>query len=115
LLEWGFGAFQAEELVPEDAVVGQARVQGGADMHVALRPARAVMTSVAQGSASKPTLTVRYRGPVEAPVAEGQPIGVLRVSTTGQASHDVPLVAARAVARANWIQRLRNGLVGIFA
>jgi D-alanyl-D-alanine carboxypeptidase (penicillin-binding protein 5/6) len=115
LLEWGFVAFQAEQLVPAEAVVGEAQVQGGADLHVALRTPRAVMSSVAQGSAARPTLTVRYRGPVEAPVAEGQPIGMLRISTPGQAPHDVPLVAASAVPRANWLQRLRNGLVGLVA
>jgi D-alanyl-D-alanine carboxypeptidase (penicillin-binding protein 5/6) len=111
LLEWGFAAFPAEQLVADEAVVGEARVQGGADRHVPLRTTRAVTTA----GEGRPTLTVRYRGPVAAPVAEGQPVGVLRLSAPGQLPHDIPLVAARAVPRANWLQRLRNGLVGLVA
>jgi D-alanyl-D-alanine carboxypeptidase (penicillin-binding protein 5/6) len=111
LLEWGFAAFPADELVPEEAVVGTARVQGGASLRVALRTTRAVVTT----GGDRPTLTLRYSGPVEAPVAEGQPVGMLRVAVPGQAAHDVPVVAAEAIDRANWLQRLRNGLVGIFA
>jgi D-alanyl-D-alanine carboxypeptidase (penicillin-binding protein 5/6) len=59
------------------------------------------------------TLTVRYRGPVEAPVEQGRQVAFLRVSIPGQTPHDVPLVAAEAVPRANPFQRLINGIVGL--
>mgnify|MGYP006217017565 CR=1 FL=1 len=57
---------------------------------------------------------MRYRGPVEAPVAEGDRIASLRIAIPGQEPHDVPLVAAAEVPQANALQRLRNGLVGLF-
>ena len=67
---------------------------------------------VAQGS-FEVVLSIRYRGPIEAPIAEGQPVAFLRVDIPGQIPHEVPLVAAEPVARANVLERLRNGIVGL--
>ena len=47
-------------------------------------------------------------------IREGDEIATLRVSIKGQEPHDVPLVAGADVTRANALQRLRNGLVGLF-
>ena len=58
-------------------------------------------------------LSLRYRGPIEAPIKAGDRVATLRVSIDGQEPHDVPLAAARDVAKANAWQRLRNGLVGM--
>lgn len=113
LLEWGFAAFDSRRLLPADALVGQALVQDGASRSVALRTPAAVRASFPRGrDAGDVTLTIRYRGPLEAPIDEGQPVAVLRVAVAGQQPHDVPLVAATAVPRANAFQRLRNGLAG---
>jgi D-alanyl-D-alanine carboxypeptidase (penicillin-binding protein 5/6) len=60
-------------------------------------------------------LSIRYRGPVEAPIAEGQAVASLRVAVPGQQPHDVPLVAAEPVARANLLERLRNGFLGLLS
>ena len=59
-------------------------------------------------------LTVRYRGPVEAPITEGDRVATLRIAIPGQEPHEVALVAAGDVPRANAWQRLRNGVVGLF-
>jgi D-alanyl-D-alanine carboxypeptidase (penicillin-binding protein 5/6) len=61
------------------------------------------------------TYSIRYRGPVAAPIAKGQQVAWLRVAVPGQQPHDVPLVAAEAVPRANMFQRLANGVVGLFS
>ena len=113
LIEWGFSAFHTRELVPVDATVGSARVQDGADMRVPLQTDLPVLAS-ASGPPPKPTLSIRYRGPVEAPIKQGQQIADLHVVVPGQQPHDVPLVAAYDVPKANAWQRLRNGIVGLF-
>jgi D-alanyl-D-alanine carboxypeptidase (penicillin-binding protein 5/6) len=66
------------------------------------------------GNSASVSLLVRYRGPIKAPIAKGQQVAFLQVSVAGQQPHEVPLVAAEAVPRANALQRLRNGLVGLF-
>ena len=114
LLRWGFDAFESRVVLPPDTPVGEALVQNGAEGSVRLRTEGEVLASVPQGRDADVSLSVRYRGPIEAPIAAGQPVAFLRVSLPGQAPHDVPLVAAEAVTRANPLQRLRNGLIGLF-
>ncbi len=113
LLRWGFDAFQTRMILPAALPVGHARVQNGAVDEVALRTARVVMASIPAERADEVKLSVRYRGPVEAPIAKGQQVAFLHVEVPGQQPHDVPLVAAEPIERANPLERLRNGLLGL--
>ena len=112
LMRWGFAAFETRVILPGELPVGEARVQNGAQATVRLQTGSEVLASVPPRSQAEMALSVRYRGPIEAPVIKGQKIAFLRVTIPGQAPHDVPLVAAEAVAEANSFQRLINGLVG---
>ena len=114
LIRWGFDAFESRLILPAELPVGQARVQNGADDSVLLKTAGEVLASVPPDSTAAVSLSVRYRGPVEAPIAKGQSVAFLHVTIPGQAPHDVPLVAAEAVPKANAFQRLVNGFVGLF-
>lgn len=113
LIRWGFDAFETRVVLPGEMRVGEARVQNGARSTVALETAGEVLASVPPGNAGAASLTVRYRGPIEAPIGKGQQVAFLRVAVPGQTPHDVPLVAAEAVAEANAFQRFVNGLVGL--
>ncbi len=113
LVRWGFDAFESRVILPAALEVGRARVQNGEVGEVALRTERAVLASVPPERTDAVRLSIRYRGPVEAPIAKGQPVAFLRVEVPGQQPHDLPLVAAQAVERANLIERLRNGLSGL--
>lgn len=113
LLNWGFDAFETRVILPAESAVGEARVQNGSARSVALQAPRNVLASVPRGTAADVTLAVRYRGPLEAPIAKGQEVAMLRVSVAGQRPHDVPLVAAEEVTEANLFQRLVNGVVGL--
>src|SRR5690606_18300773 len=114
LLEWGFEAFESRVVLPPDTPVGDALVQNGSSGSVPLRTAHEVLASVPRGGGFDVSLSVRYRGPLEAPIAAGQEVAVLRVRISGQQPHDVPLVAAEAVDKANAFQRLVNGIAGVF-
>lgn len=114
LLRWGFDAFESRQILPGKLAVGHARVQNGAAGAVALQTARPVFASVPQARAAGVKLSIRYRGPIDAPIREGQQVAFLRVAVPGQQPHDVPLVAAEPVARANVLERLRNGFTGLF-
>jgi len=114
LLNWGFEAFGSRAVLPAGADVGEALVQNGAHRGVRLRTTAPVRASFPRGSdAEDVSLAIRYRGPLEAPIASGQPTAFLRVSFPGQLPHEVPLVAAEDVPEANAFQRLRNGLAGM--
>lgn len=114
LMEWGFAAFDSRPLLPAETTVGYAAVQGGADMSVALQTANYVAASVRRGARmDEPKMEVRYRGPLQAPIAKGQRLGALRITLPGREPHDVPLIAAAAVPKADLIDRLRNGLYSL--
>lgn len=114
LVEWGFANFASRQLLPADTYVGEAMVQGGSQTSVALHTERAVHANLPRGGSDEAELSLRYRGPVEAPIAIGARVATLRVAIPGQEPHDIPLVAAEDVGKANALHRLRNGLAGLF-
>jgi D-alanyl-D-alanine carboxypeptidase (penicillin-binding protein 5/6) len=115
LLDWGFAAFETTTLLAPGAQVGEAALQDGASRSVGLATQAPVMVSLRALDGPPPRLTIRYNGPVEAPVARGQRIATLRIETNDAPPHDVPLVATGDVPRANGVQRLLNGLAGPFS
>jgi D-alanyl-D-alanine carboxypeptidase (penicillin-binding protein 5/6) len=115
LMRWGFDSFERHALLPADAAVGHALVQDGAQGQVELKTAAAVFASLPSADRASATYSIRYRGPVEAPVEVGQQVAWLRVAIPGQEPHDVPLVAAEAVPQANALQRLINGITGLLS
>lgn len=114
LLNWGFDAFTARLLVPRDTVVGTALVQGGSAGRVALRTVGPVSIVLPRGSRSGVAMSIRYRGPVYAPIAKGDPIAQLHVEIAGERPADFPLEAASAVPEANLAQRIGAGLKALF-
>jgi D-alanyl-D-alanine carboxypeptidase (penicillin-binding protein 5/6) len=114
LVEWGFTNFASRQLLAADTYVGDAMVQDGSQTSVALHTDGAVFANLPRGSANGAELSLRYRGPIEAPIEKGARVATLRVAIPGQEPHDVPLVAAEDIGKANAWQRLRNGLTGLF-
>ena len=113
-LEWGFAAWQARRLFAQGEVVAQARVQGGANRWVPLvAPLPYALTLRPGEGAQDSSLTLRYAGPVAAPVQKGAQLGVLRVAMRGQPPRDLPLLAGHGVARGGPAARLRDGLLGL--
>lgn len=113
LLEWSFSAWEARPLFPTGAVVTQARVQDGAVREIGLVAPSGVSIAVPRGTQPSLGLTVRYRGPVVAPVAKGAEIAQLEVAMPGQTTTRIPLFAAENVGKAGPFDRLVNGLAGL--
>lgn len=110
-IEWGFGAFEPKQLFAKGEGIGEARVQGGAARHVALRAARPVIVDYPKGKRPEVKLAIHYQGPLEAPLRAGSKVGELEVDVAGFEPYRVPLETANAVAVANPLQRLRNGVL----
>ena len=111
LLEWGFSAWETQPLFAAGATVGKAKVQGGAARQVPLIAPLAYSVTFPVGSSPPPVkLTLRYEGPLRAPLAKGAEVATLRVSTPGEPPRDLPLLADSSVGVAGPMARLRNGL-----
>ena len=113
-LEWGFAAWTARPLFARDEIVAEARVQGGARRGVPLAAPIAYFLTTPRGERMRgATLTLRYQGPLEAPIRKGAQVGSLRLTQPGQPPRDLPLIAAEGTDRAGPAARLRNGVFGL--
>lgn len=113
-LEWGFSNFESKPLFQQGQVVGEARVQGGTVRHLKLRAPRAIVAALPRDKNAKVTLSLAYHGPLQAPIKEGEEVAELVIKVPGMEDGHVPLVAAEDVGVANGMQRMINGLFGIF-
>ncbi len=113
-LEWGFQAFKGHPLFERGKVVGEARVQGGAERSVPLVAERPIGYDLPVGQTGKVGLTVRYQGPLRAPIAKGEKVAELEIAVEGLRTSRVPLVAGSDVDEANLAEQLVNGVVALF-
>jgi D-alanyl-D-alanine carboxypeptidase (penicillin-binding protein 5/6) len=115
LMQWGFNAWQTKPLYKAGAAVGSAQVQLGSDSEVTLVAPRDLAVTIPAGVLSKVQSTkIRYKGPVKAPIAKGQHIADLVVTTSDAGEQVMPLVAAEAVSEAGFFGRAWIGLKQLF-
>ena len=115
LIQWGFNAWTAKPLFQEGATVGSAQVQMGSDSSVPLVAPRNLAVTVPAGLASGATsLKIRYQGPIAAPIAKGQHIADLVITTGDTPPQIVPLVAGEDVGRAGFFGRIWLGFKSLF-
>jgi len=113
--EWGFSSFDRRPLFASGAVVGTARVQNGDARSVALKAAGPVTMNLPRGSAAQLTATIRYEGPLRAPLGAGQEVAVLEITAPGISPARVPLYTAEAVGTAGPLDRIINAIAGVFS
>ena len=111
-MEWGFQAFDSRILFPANTILGEARVQEGGLRHVDLVAPRPVRLAIAHGARPKVSLKVRYEGPLQAPIRQGEEVARLLVYFDGKQVSSLPLQARTSVASATQLQRVFNGVAG---
>jgi serine-type D-Ala-D-Ala carboxypeptidase (penicillin-binding protein 5/6) len=115
LIEWGFNAWNDKPLFKAGAKVGVAKVQMGSSSEVELVAPHDLAVTVPAGLASGSTsMKVRYDGPLMAPIAKGQEVAQLVVTTGDTPPQIVPLVAGDDVGRAGFFGRIWLGLKSLF-
>jgi serine-type D-Ala-D-Ala carboxypeptidase (penicillin-binding protein 5/6) len=106
LLDWGFKSFTEFKLFEAGEAVGRARVWGGEKMYVNLTGNGAlnvVLPRLPTGQKLKGDIV--YQGPLKAPISKGDQVATLRVTSSNEASSEVPLYAAEDVPRAGTFRR----------
>jgi len=115
LISWGFAAWQAKPLFQQGAKVGTAKVQLGSSSEVPLVAARNLAVTVPAGlSTGATSMKIRYQGPLVAPIAKGQEVAQLVITTGDTPPQIVPLVAGEDVGRAGFFGRIWLGLKSLF-
>ncbi len=113
-IEWGFGAFDRRRLFDPGAIVGAARVQNGSARDVALAARGPVNINLPRGSTSEITASIRYEGPLRAPLTKGEQVATLEITGSGVAPASIPLFTVDAVGAAGPLDRMINAVAGLF-
>ena len=113
-MDWGFRAWKSQPLFKENEKVADAQVQGGGDDTVPLIAPRSIAVTLPAGSAGSIRAKVVYNGPLKAPIAKGQHVADLIVTTADTPPQSMPLVASEAVGEAGFFGRMWNGLTSLF-
>jgi D-alanyl-D-alanine carboxypeptidase (penicillin-binding protein 5/6) len=118
LLDHGFRGFEQRILFAEGQEIGDAKVFGGAKSGVPLVASKLVRIMVPRNASERILARIVYRGPVPAPVKEGQRIGMLRVFRGETIAVEVPLQAAENVGTGSLSQRAMDAaaelVIGMF-
>jgi D-alanyl-D-alanine carboxypeptidase (penicillin-binding protein 5/6) len=113
-MEWGFNAWQSRPLLRQGQRIGEAEVQLGDASTVGLVAPRNIAVTYPSGLGQGLTARIVYRGPIKAPIAQGQHVADLVVTTADMPPQTMPLVAEAAVGEAGFFGRIWAGLKSIF-
>ena len=111
LLNWGFLAFDAMRLFDDGKPIVTPQIWKGTTKEAKLGAAGGVFVSVPKGEGGKLQTKVERTDPLIAPLAKGQRVGTIKVTTVGGASvAEVPLVALEEVPQAGILGRTWDAL-----
>ena len=109
-MNWGFNAWEPKKLFDKGTKVQTAEVQLGDHSSVSLVAPKDLFVTIPLASDGNVSMKVTYQGPIKAPIAKGQPIATLVVTTVDAGKQSVPLVAGEDVGEAGFFDRVWAGL-----
>ncbi len=110
LLRYGFREFEVQQLFDSGDVVETAEVWMGTADHVSLTMPHDVILSLPKLNKDNIRMAVRYDGPLQAPIEQGDAVATLQIDLPGLASQQIPLLAGEAVHEKRGIARLWTAL-----
>ena len=113
-MQWGFNAWQSRPLLRQGQQIGEAQVQLGSASTVGLVAPQNIAVTYPVGQGRDLHARIVYQGPIHAPIARGQHIADLVVTTADMPPETMPLVAAEDVSEAGFFGRIWIGLKSIF-
>lgn len=110
LLRWGFRSFKSVSLFKKGEIIGNAKVFGGDRKSVELVARRNVAVLLPKRDIARISAKVFYKGPLEAPVEAGTPVGDLVIKVDGEQVQVQPVFASEDVATGTIQQRAYDAL-----
>ena len=110
LLNWGYTAFEGIKLFEANQAVLTPEVWKGSQKTAKLGRPQPIVVAVPAGSAAHVKTQVARPDPLIAPLAKGQQVGILKISSGEQPLLDVPLVALEPVEQAGVLGRAWDSL-----
>lgn len=113
LMAWALGSFENIELVKSGQILDNAKTALAKDKELPLTVGRDIHITVPKGEKNNVTLSVKYQGPVTAPLKQGEKVGELIVSVPQIGDFSVPLVAAQDLEKAGFFGRIKDNLINL--
>lgn len=110
-----FREFRQYKLFAANATVGRALVWQGSEASVPVKVNAPLAVTMQVESRAGMKVTLKYDGPVPAPVAANQRIGTLKITAPDYPGTEVPVYAAEAVGSAGFFSRIFAGLHALIA
>ncbi len=104
---WAFRNFLKKSLYEKDAVIGTADVWLGKTKTVGLYSPADIIALLPYDALDDYNVTIKYNGPIEAPIAKDAQIATLIVEAKGMAATKYPLYAKKAVGKAGLFARMK--------
>jgi len=116
LLDYGFRQFKPITAYAANDRVAKARVWGGEQSSVDLVTRKEVRILLSPAEQEQIEADLHYNGPLMAPVAKGQSVGVVRFVVNGKAISEFPVEAAADVAASDsmWKKALDSLMIMVF-
>ena len=114
-LNWGFENTSSRLLFKGQTTVATAQVQGGNVASVDLIVDRNTGAAFIGNEPKSVTLTIRYKGPLRAPIEKGAHVADLVIKNANGGGSTRPLYAAEAVGQGNVLHRIRDGFWRLFS
>ncbi|PHR21114.1 MAG: D-alanyl-D-alanine carboxypeptidase [Sphingopyxis sp.] len=109
-MNWGFRAWEPKKLFDKGTRIQNAEVQLGDSSTVSLVAPKDLFATIPKASDGNISMKVTYNGPIKAPIAKGQPVATLVVTTADAGRQMLPLVAGDDVGEAGFFDRVWAGL-----
>jgi serine-type D-Ala-D-Ala carboxypeptidase (penicillin-binding protein 5/6) len=114
IIGWAFRQFVARDIAGAGTVLAEAPVWMGDRTRVQLVAPEGVRLLMSATQRDLAEARVEYRGPIEAPIAQGDAIAELVIPREDLPDARIPLVADRDVARGGFLPRMRSAAITLF-
>lgn len=114
LLNWGFRQFETVSVREPGQILAEPRVWKGAEKYLTAGIKEDFNITIPRGSANKLQVELSLNEDIQAPVAAGSPVGLLRVSMDGELIGSRPLIALEEVRRGGIFRVMSDSIQKLF-
>ncbi|WP_074380682.1 D-alanyl-D-alanine carboxypeptidase family protein [Bartonella doshiae] len=113
VLQWGLTTFDLKTIFTKGEVIGRASVYGGLQSSVPLIVKEPISFMLSNENAINVKAKIKYRGPLKAPIALGQSVGIIQILKDKQVLLEKPIFSGSSVREGSFFTKVKNAIYEI--